>query len=167
MTAFADFVPLGLASPCNAPEVYRSLLNAVRCSLSSSSTKSAASWDNPRVDGLASTPGVMRTELDQCEFGLMSEDEIGRALAKKPTSLLTSSVEVNRKMSVKCRGGHRHVHLMAGRARAAAHYPAKFCKALFQGMTRQARVDAGGMMSTLILATGRGEIGEVTHTPEP
>ena len=34
--------------------------------------KSAASWDNPDVNRLASTEGVMRTELDQCEFGLMS-----------------------------------------------------------------------------------------------
>ena len=64
--------------------------------------KSAASWDNPSVDRLASTPGVMRTELDQCEFGLMSEDELGKAPAKKPTSLLTNSVEVSRMMGVKC-----------------------------------------------------------------
>ena len=87
--------------------------------------KSAASWNNPSVDRLASTPGVMRTELHQCQFGLMSEDEIGRTPAKKPTSLLTNSVEVDRMMSVKRQGGHRHVHLMAGRARAAAHYPAR------------------------------------------
>ena len=48
--------------------------------------KSAVSWDNPNVAKLASTPGAMRTELDQCEFGLVSEDELGKALAKKPTS---------------------------------------------------------------------------------
>ena len=81
------------------------------------------------IDKLAATKGVMRAELDQCEFGLMSEDELGRAPAKKPTSLLTNSVEVFRTMGVKCKGGHRHVQLMAGRARAAAHYPAKFCRA--------------------------------------
>ena len=88
--------------------------------------KSAVSWDNPNGVKLASTPGVMRTELDQCEFGLVSKDELGEAPAKKPTSLLTNSVEVDRMMSVKCQGGHGHVHLMSGRARAAAHYPAKF-----------------------------------------
>ena len=49
--------------------------------------KSAVSWDNPNVDKLASTPGVMRTELDQGEFGLVSEDELGKAPAKKPTFL--------------------------------------------------------------------------------
>ena len=67
--------------------------------------RSAASRINSSVDRLASTPGVMRTELDQCEFGLMSEDEIGRAPAKQLPLLLTSSVEVNRMMSVKCREG--------------------------------------------------------------
>ena len=36
--------------------------------------KSAASWINPNKEKLAATEGVMRTELDQCEFGLMSED---------------------------------------------------------------------------------------------
>ena len=115
--------------------------------------KSAVSWDNPSVAGLAVTPGVMRTELDQCGFGLMSEDELGRAPAKKPT-LLTNSVEVHQMMSVKCQGGHRHVHLMSGCARAAAHYPAKFCRALCKGMERQARGDASGMMSALIVDVG-------------
>ena len=59
------------------------------------------------------------------------------------------------------------MHLMAGRARAAAHYPATFCRALCKGMKRQARVDAGNMMSSLILATGCDEAGEVTHLEEP
>ena len=36
-----------------------------------------------------------------------------------------------------------------------------------KGMKRQARVDAGGMMSALILAAGRDEAGEVTHIDEP
>ena len=65
-----------------------------------------------------STARVMRTELDQCEFGFTSEDELGRAPAKKPTSLLTNSVEVYRTMGVNCKGGHRHVQLLAGRAAA-------------------------------------------------
>ena len=40
--------------------------------------RSAASWHNPNVDKLASTAGVMMTELDQCEFGLTFEDELSR-----------------------------------------------------------------------------------------
>ena len=108
----------------------------------------------------------MRTELDQCEFGLMSKDELGEAPAKKPTSLLTNSVEVDRTMSRKCRGGHRHVHLLAGRARAVAHYPAKFCKALCKGMMPQARADAGDIFSTKVTDTVDDWANEVTHVPE-
>ena len=59
------------------------------------------------------------------------------------------------------------MQLMAGRARAAAHYPAKFCRALCKGMKRQARVDASGMLSTLILEGGWDEVSEVTHIAEP
>ena len=66
-------------------------------------------------------------------------------------------------MGVKFRGGHRHVHLMAGRALAAAHHPAKFGRALCKGMECQARADASGMLSTLILAAGRDKVSVVTH----
>ena len=128
--------------------------------------KSAASWINPSVDRFASTAGVMRAELDQCEFGLMSEDELGQAPAKKPTPLLTNSVEVDRAMEVKCKGGHRHVQLMAGRARAAAHYPVKCSKSLCKGIWRQTKVDASGMLSTLILEGGWDEVSEVAHVAE-
>ena len=109
----------------------------------------------------------MRTELQLCEFGLTSEDKPGRAPAKTPTPLLTNSVEVDRMMRVKCKGGHRHVHLMFGRARAAAHYPAKFCMSLCKGMKRHARVDASGMLSTLIFEGRWDEVSEVTHVAEP
>ena len=69
-------------------------------------------------------------------------------------------------MGGKCRGEHRHVHLMAGRARAAAHYPAKCCKALCKGMRRQAKVDASGLLSTLIVEGFQDEVSEVTRVPE-
>jgi len=81
--------------------------------------------------------------------------------------LLTNSAEVDRAMGVKCNGGHRHVHLMAGRARAAAHDPAKFCRALCKGMRRQARVDASGMMSAVVLNAVSDEVGEISHIEEP
>ena len=38
--------------------------------------KLAVSWSNPSIEKLASTPGVAKTKLDQCEFGLVSEDEL-------------------------------------------------------------------------------------------
>ena len=128
--------------------------------------QSAASWATPAIQELMAMPGVYRTELDQCEFGLMSTDELGSAPARKPTSLLTNSVEVHRTMGRKCRGGHRHVHLMKGRAKAAAQYPPEFCRALCRGMRRQARVDVGNMMSALIVQDFTDEIGQISHVPE-
>ena len=56
---------------------------------------------------------------------------------------------------------------MSGRARAAVHYPAKFCSALCKGMKRQARADASGVLSTLILEGGWDEVSEVAHVSEP
>ena len=55
---------------------------------------------------------------------------------------------------------------MTGRDRAAAHYPPKFCKALCKGMRRQTKVDASGMLSTLIMEGFGDEVSDVTHVPE-
>ena len=60
--------------------------------------KSAASRDNRSISRFVSTPGALRTELDQCKFGFTSEDEAGRAPAQKPISLLTNSAEVDREV---------------------------------------------------------------------
>ena len=68
-------------------------------------------------------------------------------------------------MGVKCRGGHRHVHLIAGRARGAAHYPAKCCRALCKGMRRQVKVDAGGLISTMIMEL-QDDVSDVAHVPD-
>ena len=97
----------------------------------------------------------------------MSEDELGRAPAKKPTSLLTNSVEFDRAMGIKCRGGRRRVHLMAGRTRAAAHYLVKCCKSRCKGMRRQAKVDASDMVSMLTREGGWDDVNEVTNIAEP
>ena len=58
-------------------------------------------------------------------------------------------------------------NVMAGRARAAAHYSVKFCKALCKGMRRQAKVDASDMVSMLIREDGWDDVDEVTHIAEP
>ena len=55
---------------------------------------------------------------------------------------------------------------MACRARAAAHFRAKFCKALCKGMRRQAKVDASGMLSTMVMEGVQDEASEVMHVPE-
>ena len=56
---------------------------------------------------------------------------------------------------------------MADRAGAAAHYPAKLCRAHCRGMKRQTRVDASGLLSALILETELDEVSEITNIEEP
>ena len=56
--------------------------------------------------------------------------------------------------------------LDGGRARSAVHYPAKFCNALCKGMRRQAKVDASGMLSAMVMEGVQDEVSEVTHAPE-
>ena len=56
---------------------------------------------------------------------------------------------------------------MAGRARAAAHFPAKFSRYRCKGMKRQARVNASGLLSTLIFKKEWDEVSEITRIQEP
>ena len=46
----------------------------------------------------------------------------------KPTRVLTNIRPVAENLSGRCCGGHRHVHLVGGRARGAAAYPQRFCE---------------------------------------
>ena len=46
----------------------------------------------------------------------------------------------------RCPGGHRHVHLMEKRARAAAVYPKELCRAVCKATLCQARTDASDLL---------------------
>ena len=71
--------------------------------------KLAAPLQNRDIVEPISMAGMMQIELDRCEVGLTFKHKDGIAPAKKPTTLLTNSVEVDRIMSRRCRGGNRHV----------------------------------------------------------
>ena len=59
-----------------------------------------------------------------CQFGMKSRDAEGEGWAKKPTTLMTNSLDMFKTLSKRCTPGtHRHVPLMEGRAKAAALYP--------------------------------------------
>ena len=93
----------------------------------------AASWDVPCIKALRERPDVMIAEADLCQFGMMSKDEEGWGHAKKPTRFMTNSVEMYKTLNRKCKGEHRHVHLIDGRAKAAEVYPKKLCRAILRG----------------------------------
>ena len=75
------------------------------------------------MKALLNDPRTMTAEADMCQFGMVSRDKDGPGFARKPTTFLTTSVEIQKALSRKCTPGqHRHVPLMEGRA-AALVYP--------------------------------------------
>ena len=77
-----------------------------------------------------SQEGVHEAILDMCRFGVVSKDEFGAGLCRKPTKLLTNTEPMAGGMSWACGGGHRHVAFVSGRPSAAAIHPAGFCAVL-------------------------------------
>ena len=78
---------------------------------------------------------------------MTSEDATGVAPARKPTTFMTNSLEMKKLFERPCSGCPRHVQLLSGRAAAAQVYPKALCRALSQGIVKQAQADAQSLMS--------------------
>ena len=77
-------------------------------------------------------------------MGMTSEDENGVAPAKKRTIIVANSLSLASALSHnECDGGHRHVELVNGRAKACEKYPDKFCEVVLSAM----RDDLGANMN--------------------
>ena len=76
---------------------------------------------------------------DQCRFGLTSIDSEGPGLVKKSTKFITNSKVLAKALSRRCKGGHRHVHLLNGRAAAARVYPQDLCKTVASALKEEIR----------------------------
>ncbi len=98
-----------------------------------------------RVQQLTSKRAVITVHTDMCEFGLTTTDAMGEAPAKKPTRFLTNSPMVAEQLDVRCKGNHRHAHLIVGRVVAAAQYTDRLCEAIVRGVIRQKKLDGGAM----------------------
>ena len=53
---------------------------------------------------------------------------------KKPTRVLSNMPSIAMALDRRCSNDHRHVHLMSGRAKAAARYSDEFCHAIVDGI---------------------------------
>ena len=84
---------------------------------------------------------VFKAFLHMCRFGMVATDEAGVDLVKKPTTMMTNSVELFRELSRQCDGSHRHVQLMGGKAKQAAIYPEMRCRAVCKATARQMQAD--------------------------
>ena len=95
---------------------------------------SASSWQIPEMIALMRDLNIEKINAHMCRFGMMREDENGGGLVKKPTGFLTNSEYLKDQLARKCMGGHRHVHLMGGRAKTCQVYPPKLVKAICKGI---------------------------------
>ena len=106
---------------------------------------SASSWKIPEMVALMQDLKIDKVNAHMCRFDMMSEDEAGIGLVKKPTGFLTNSEHLREQLSKKCLGGHRHVHLMGGKAKACQVYPPKLVKAICRGI--QLELKHNGILS--------------------
>jgi len=106
----------------------------------------ATSWATDCMKKLRESPAVYTAEAHMCAYGMQSKDKHGPGYAKKPTRFLTNSVVSARALSRRCPENHRHVHLMEGRARAAAVYPQELCRVICRATLEQAKADAGDLV---------------------
>ena len=96
---------------------------------------SATSWRVvEELVRLRETEGVESVVVHMCQFGLTASDGDGPGLAKKPTRILTNMKCLAEMINRKCQGGHRHVNLMDGKAKAAATYTEAFCDGILDGI---------------------------------
>ena len=98
---------------------------------------SASSCKLPEMPALMSDPNISTTNTHMCRFGMKSENEIGIGLFKKPTGFLTNSEHVREQLSKKRMGGHRHVQVMSGRARACQVCPEMLVRAILGGVKQE------------------------------
>ena len=79
---------------------------------------SASSWKLQEMAKFMDDIGIGKVVGHMCRFGMESQDEQGIGLVKKPTGFLSNSAVVRDQLERKCIGGHRHVALVGGRAKA-------------------------------------------------
>ena len=117
--------------------------------------QSTSSWKLPEWEKLAANRMVFETISYTCRFGMVATREAGEGLVKKPTSMMTSSVEIHREINRQCDGSRRRVQLMGGNANHAAIYPKMLCRADCKATAWQMQAD------TLDLVSLKCEVSEV------
>ena len=94
----------------------------------------ASSWRMPEMEELRMAEYVHDVVLHMCRFGLKSTDSTSQGPVKKPTRVITNMESIAGYLNRQCTGDHRHVHLVSGKAKAAAEYTEDFCKAIVSGI---------------------------------
>ena len=64
--------------------------------------QSARSWKLGCIERLASNDEVFKVTGDMCRHGMVSVDDVGEGLVKKPTTFLTNSTEIADALALRC-----------------------------------------------------------------
>ena len=100
---------------------------------------SATSWQLPCIKRLIERDDVYQGTIDMCQYGMVSKD--GEPI-KKPTSFITNSWEIAKRLRLRCNKRHNHAWLCGSKATAAAAiYPRPLCESIVHGLMDQIRVD--------------------------
>ncbi len=111
--------------------------------------RTAASWQEAKIQDLLCVAGVGLTHADQCQFGaeVRAGDHRGDPL-KKATGFMSNAEELLKHLSRRCHGtggactrrkSGRHVTVQGKITKESAKYPDKLCKAILRGMVAQMR----------------------------
>ena len=101
--------------------------------------KPSMSWQEPEMKQLEELPAIYKVQSPMCKWKMISEDSQGLGYVRKETQWLINSPEVAKAIQGKCEGGHRHVHWINGRARAAQEYPPRLVSAILKGIENELR----------------------------
>ena len=111
----------------------------------------------PEVQQFILEYGIDSVKMNMCSFGMTAKDDEGTGLVAKPTRIMSSSPEILKKIHKPCCGGHRHVHLISGKAKAAQVYPRRFCTAMCAGIAAQKKLDGFGLVAVPIMSRRHGQ----------
>ena len=109
----------------------------------------ARSWKEACIQRIAHLPRVHVYQADLCAHGMVQTDALGEAPVKKPTKFMTNSEAIGAEVGKRCCGGHRHISLVGGRAKAAQKYPKGLCDAVVRGLEKQMRLDGEDLKENL------------------
>ena len=117
--------------------------------------------------------GNISTKEDQCQYGPMVEDPLGKALARKPTKSFTNPLRIALQLRLDRDGAHthrkrQHGSLSSGVAKIAQVYPPASCEATWCGLKEQVDLERRGQF--LLLERSAPDLKEAcgsTHSPVP
>ena len=88
---------------------------------------------------------MCRVRCDQCQFGMTSVDDAGNVgLARKATGFMTNDAYIAEAVDRRCFGGHDHIQLLNGRAKACEKYPPRLVAATLRALRQSMRAAGCG-----------------------